>query len=74
MLTRQFREYNRLADMPGLRLFIDEARSWFARKTERFDLIEMSVVDTFAATVQGPPRYQKTGSIPLRGGINFSQH
>jgi len=41
-LTREFRDYNHLADLPGVRLFVDEARSWFARTNEHFDLIEMS--------------------------------
>ena len=73
LLTRQFRNYNSLADMPGLRLFTDEGRSWFARTTERFDLIEMSLVDTWAATAREPSRYRKTGSILPRAGITFSR-
>ena len=29
-LTRRFRDFNRLADLPGVRFETDEARSWFA--------------------------------------------
>ena len=32
---------------------MDEGRSWFARSQEKFDLIQMSVIDTWAATGAG---------------------
>ncbi len=71
LLTRQFRDYNRLADMPGLRLFIDEGRSWFARTTERFDLIEMSLVDTWAATGAGAFSLSENGLYTTQGWHHF---
>lgn len=51
--SNKFRSYAGLADLPGIRLVVDEGRSWFARTTEKFDVIEMSMVDTFAATGAG---------------------
>jgi hypothetical protein len=71
LLTRQFRDYNHLADMPGLRLFADEGRSWFARTTERFDLIEMSLVDTWAATGAGAFSLSENGLYTTQGWHHF---
>ncbi|UCH73486.1 MAG: hypothetical protein JSU82_14235 [Rhodospirillales bacterium] len=39
--------------LDGVTLHIDEARSWFARSEQRFDLIQMSLIDTWAATGAG---------------------
>lgn len=50
---KKLRSYAGLADLPGVRLFVDEGRSWFARTGEKFDVIEMSMIDTFAATGAG---------------------
>jgi len=49
----KLRGYAGVADLPGVRLVVDDGRSWFVRTRERFDLIEMSMVDTFAATGAG---------------------
>ncbi len=46
LLSRTFRQYNDLADLQGTRLFVDEARSWFARSSDHFDSIQMSLIDT----------------------------
>lgn len=42
-----------LHQRPGVTLVNDEARSFTARQTERFDLIQLSFIDTFAATAAG---------------------
>ncbi|MFQ5566321.1 MAG: hypothetical protein ACE5EU_08165 [Paracoccaceae bacterium] len=52
-LARRYAGFNRLAALPGVALHVDEARSWFARTPERFDLIQMSLIDTWAATGVG---------------------
>jgi hypothetical protein len=71
LLTRQFRDYNHLADLPGVRLFVDEGRSWFARTTERFDLIEMSLIDTWAATGAGAFSLSENGLYTTQGWHHF---
>jgi hypothetical protein len=71
LLTNRFRDYNRLGDLQGVRLFVDEARSWFARTTERFDLIEMSLVDTWAATGVGAYSLSENGLYTVQGWRNF---
>ena len=71
LLTRQFRDYDHLADLPGVRLFTDEGRSWFARTAERFDLIEMSLVDTWAATGAGAFSLSENGLYTTQGWRHF---
>ena len=39
--------------MPGISFEVDEARSWFARTGRSFDLLQMSLIDTWAATGAG---------------------
>src|SRR5215472_1881203 len=38
---------------PGVSFVNDEARSYFARQTEKFDLVLLTFIDTFAATAAG---------------------
>ena len=53
LLTRRFSNYTAIARQPGLSFEIDEARSWFARADRAFDIIQMSLIDTWAATGAG---------------------
>jgi hypothetical protein len=71
LLTRDFRDYNRLASLPGVHLFVDEARSWFARTDQRFDLIEMSLIDTWAATGAGAYSLSENGLYTTQGWHHF---
>lgn len=45
--------FTNLAAIPGVRFVADEGRSWLARSRESFDVIQMSLVDTWAATGAG---------------------
>jgi spermidine synthase len=47
------RDVTGLADDPRVRLVADEARSYLSRTKERFSLIQMSLIDTWAATGAG---------------------
>lgn len=71
LLKNRFRDFNRLADLPGTRLFVDEARSWFAGTRERFDLIEMSLIDTWAATGAGAFSLSENGLYTVQGWQHF---
>jgi len=55
LLTREpdFLDFNNVATLPGVQFVLDEGRSWLARSQESFDLIQMSLVDTWAATGAG---------------------
>lgn len=50
----RFADYTgHLADDPRVTLINDEARSWLERRDERFDVIQLSLTDTWAATSAG---------------------
>jgi predicted membrane-bound spermidine synthase len=53
LLTDKFRDYAGLAQQPGVTFEVDEARSWMARSERTFDVIQMSLIDTWAATGAG---------------------
>ncbi len=49
-----FRSFSgRLYEQPGVRLVVDEARSFIRRSPEEYDLILATMVDTWAATAAG---------------------
>jgi predicted membrane-bound spermidine synthase len=50
---RELKNYAGIANLPGVHLVVDEGRSWFARTTQRFDVIQMTMIDSFAATGAG---------------------
>lgn len=45
--------FSGIPDIENLDLHVDEARSWFARSNKEFDMIQMSLIDTWAATGAG---------------------
>ena len=53
LLMGSHREFAHLADFPGLELVNDEGRAYLTRSPERFDILQMSLVDTWAATGAG---------------------
>ena len=70
-LEKDFHDYNRLTDLPGVHLNVDEARSWFARTTDRFDLVQMSMIDTWAATGAGAFSLSENGLYTIQGWARF---
>lgn len=53
VLTRLYSNYTAIGRQRGIAFEVDEARSWFARATRSFDIIQMSLIDTWAATGAG---------------------
>ncbi|MDP8225082.1 MAG: hypothetical protein P9L99_17105 [Candidatus Lernaella stagnicola] len=53
ILLDVFPDFANLAGNPKVRLVVDEARSYFTRSEEKFDVIQMSLIDTWAATGAG---------------------
>ncbi|MBV9064513.1 MAG: hypothetical protein JO004_01945, partial [Methylobacteriaceae bacterium] len=53
LLTRRYADYTAISKYPGVEFAVDEARSWFARTDRSFDVIQMSLIDTWAATGAG---------------------
>jgi hypothetical protein len=74
LLTDRLRDYNRVATLPGVRLYIDEGRSWFSRSDQHFDLIQMSMVDTWAATGAGAFSLSENGLYTVEGWRVFVRH
>lgn len=48
-----YREYAGFDKLENVELIHSEARSWFSRNRESFDIIQMSMIDTWAATSAG---------------------
>ncbi|MCB8819350.1 spermidine synthase family protein [Microvirga rosea] len=53
LLTRRLADETAIGRLPGISFQVDEARSWFARTDRSFDVIQMSLIDTWAATGAG---------------------
>ena len=49
----EFSEFVGLNQIDGVDLVVDEGRSWFARAENTFDVIQMSLIDTWTATGAG---------------------
>jgi hypothetical protein len=73
LLTHEpgFADYAGLRDLPGVRFVTDEARSWFARTTESFDIIQMTLIDTWAATGAGAFTLSENGLYTVEGWRTF---
>jgi hypothetical protein len=73
LLTREprYRDFANLHKLPNLRLYVDDARSWFASSKESFDLIQMSMIDTWAATGAGAFSLSENGLYTLEGWRTF---
>lgn len=53
LLTERHRRFTKIADHPGVTLVHDEGRAYLTRSTDHFDVLQMSLVDTWAATGAG---------------------
>jgi hypothetical protein len=69
-----FSDYSGINRLPGITYNVDEARSWFARSRDRFDIIQMSLVDTFAATGAGAFTLSENGLYTIEGWQIFLSH
>lgn len=67
----RFKEFSNLTALPNLRLYVDDARSWFASTDQKFDLIQMSMIDTWAATGAGAFSLTENGLYTLEGWRAF---
>lgn len=55
LLTKNpfYSNYANLDKLPNSRIVNSEARNWFSRNNEKYDVIQMSLIDTWAATGAG---------------------
>ncbi|GMR23082.1 MAG: hypothetical protein BMS9Abin37_1480 [Acidobacteriota bacterium] len=61
LLQQQLREFTKLVGRDDVTLVHDDGRSWMARTDQRFDLIQMALIDTFASTSAGAMTLTENG-------------
>jgi hypothetical protein len=66
-LQERYRDFARVATYPGVTLVHDEARSYLTRTAERFDVLQMSLIDTWAATGAGAFTLTENGLYTRNG-------
>jgi hypothetical protein len=66
-ITNRYRKFAGIADAPGVRLVHDEARSYLTRAGEQFDVLQMSLIDTWAATGAGAFTLSENGLYTREG-------
>lgn len=66
-----FSDYTGLKDLPGVEILNEEARSWFRQNTEKLDLIQMSLIDTWAATGAGAFALSENGLYTVEAWTIF---
>jgi spermidine synthase len=71
LLKRRFSDYTTIATLDGVTLEVDEARSWFARTPRSFDVIQMSLIDTWAATGAGAFTLTENGLYTVEAWQRF---
>lgn len=71
LFSKDYREFSGYDHVPGLKLHTDDARSWFARSHDHFDLIQMSLIDTWAATGAGAFTLSENGLYTVNGWKRF---
>ena len=71
VLERHFSGYTAIATLDGVKFEVDEARSWFARTPRSFDVIQMSLIDTWAATGAGAFTLTENGLYTVEAWQRF---
>jgi hypothetical protein len=59
---------------PGVTFVNDEARSYLARSQEKFDILQISLVDTWAATAAGAFALSENSLYTVEAWENFIEH
>ncbi|MDD5704099.1 MAG: hypothetical protein PHU23_18865, partial [Dehalococcoidales bacterium] len=71
LLKVQFRDFAGVADREGVKLVADEARSYLSRTEDKFSVIQMSLVDTWAATAAGAFTLSENGLYTMEAWTIF---
>ncbi len=67
LLEGERRDFANLADHPGVTIVHDEARSYLTRTEDKFDVLQMSLIDTWASTGAGAMTLSENGLYTLEG-------
>lgn len=63
-----------LYSYPGVEVVMDEARSYIARSTQQYDIIQASLTDTWAATAAGAFILTENNLYTLEAFLSYFQH
>ena len=74
MTSQQMDSYSGFSKIRGFELHHDEGRSFLARSSERFDLIQASLIDTWAATTAGAMALSENALYTVDGWSVFYRH
>jgi spermidine synthase len=75
LVNRRFGDFTGHLDRdPRVRFVNDEARSWVARSAERFDIIQISLIDSFAATAAGAFVLTENSLYTVEAWKTFLEH
>jgi len=67
----QYRDFTKIAEHPDVDLVNDEGRAYLSRTAERFDVLQMSLVDTWAATGAGAFTLTENALYTVEGWKTF---
>lgn len=67
----KFGRYANINRLPGVELIHAEARSWFRENREKLDLVQMSLIDTWAATGAGAFALSENGLYTVEAWSTF---
>ncbi len=70
----RFRDFVGIGATDGMTFVVDEARSWFTRTDRRFDIIQMSLIDTWAATGAGAFTLSENSLYTVEAWAIFMRH
>jgi len=74
LVSRRLESFSGFHKIPGFELHTDEGRSYLTRSGERFDVIQASLVDTFAATSAGAMALSENALYTVDGWRIFYRH
>jgi hypothetical protein len=74
LLEGRFRAYAGIADRPEVTLVADEARSYLARTPDKYTIIQMSLIDTWAATGAGAFALSENALYTVQAWKTFLAH
>jgi hypothetical protein len=74
LTSKRLESFSGFSKIPGFELHNDEGRSYLTRSGERFDLIQASLVDTWAATSAGAMTLSENALYTVDGWRVFFDH
>lgn len=74
LMTNRLAAFSGFNKIPGFELYQDEGRSYLTRSAEKFDVIQASLVDTWAANAAGAMTLTENGLYTLEGWKVFYDH